>query len=248
MKGKIPQVQDMEDVLTSNVFGLLKYVTGNDVLLKILGYAKTLSAKSLLDCVDFNLKTYTPEFLFWEQIGSYGEPDLIINFKKEDQPDLILCVEVKYYSSKSGDGDDDQLRRYFEGMLEYASIFKSAFLGVIYLTKYPSRREVSESLAYIAEKGVTDAEDKLFQLKWFEIAEAIESQDLRLLRARDRMILEDLLAYLRHKNLISFSKFSFRSVPFDLEPDRFYESFEFKGFTFLRTDFEAPIANKVFYG
>jgi len=249
MKGKIPQVQGMEDVLTSNVFGLLKYITSNEVLLEILRHAKTLTAKSFLDCVGFDLKTWTPEFLFWEQVGHYGEPDLIIKFTKGIEPALILGVEVKYYSSKGGEGDDDQLRRYFDGMLEYASISKSTFLGLIYLTKYPSRREISESLSYITEKGATYAEDKVFQLKWFEITAGIECQDLRKsLAARDRMILDDLSAYLRHKNLISFSEFSFRSKPFDMSPDRFYESSKFKDFTFLRTDFEVPLFNKVFYG
>lgn len=245
MKGKIPEVQNMEDILTSNVFGLLRYITHKDVLLEILGRARTLFGKSLLECIDFNLKKYTPEFVFWENIGIYGKPDLIIRFKKDKEPELVLCIEAKYYSPKSGEGDDDQLKRYFEGMTEFANLSKSSFLGIIYLTKYPSRKEVTESLSYIQRQGVVGAEDKFFQLKWSELTEAIEDYDMGLLRAGERMILQDLLSYLRHKNLIGFSKFMFQTAPFDIRPDHFYESYKFKGFTFLRTDFNTAINDKV---
>jgi len=59
---KVPEVQNMEDVLTSSVFGLLKYITKQSIFIHILSYAKTLMGKSLLDCIDFDLHPYTPEF------------------------------------------------------------------------------------------------------------------------------------------------------------------------------------------
>jgi len=238
MKGKVPGVQNMEDVLTSSVFGLLKYITKPSILIHILSYAKTLMGKSLLDCIDFDLHLYTPEFMFWEQLGTHGEPDLIIKFKRPGHLNLILCVEVKYYSSKSGEGDNDQLKRYFEGTMEFASLSKSTFLGVIYLTKYPSRIDVSKSLEYINEKGMTDAEDKLFQMKWFEIAAAIKEQDLTSVPTAERQILNDIHEYLHYKNLVSFSNFSFQVQPFEINLDKFYESTAFKGFTFIKKDFD----------
>lgn len=248
LKGKVPEVQNMEDVLTSNVFGLLKYISRSDVFVRILSYARSLSGKSLLDCIDFDLNSYSKEFHFWEQVGVYGEPDLIIKFRKDGEADLILCVEVKYYSPKSGEGDDDQLMRYFEGLMEFASLSQSNFLGVIYLTKYPSRKEIADSLNCIGKKGITDADEKVFHLKWSEITEAIRGQNKDSFTLGEKEILDDLLRYLKHKNLVSFSKFTFQSVPFDLRLDRFYKSRKFMGFTFLEIDFDIAKIDKVFYG
>ena len=221
------------------MFGLLKYFNQNNVLLQILSYAKNLSGKGLLDCIDFDLSSYRDELIFWGQISHYGEPDLIIRFRKPGKRDLILCLEVKYYHYKSGgEGENDQLKRYFEGMTEFASLSESTFLGVIYLTKYPSRSELNESLKYIKKKGIIDADDKLFQLRWFEITEAIDKFDISSLSAGERLILKDLFEYLNYKNLVSFSKFSFQSLPFSLKPDHFYASTNFREFTFQKIDFE----------
>jgi len=237
MKGKVPEVEGMEDVLTSNVFGLLRYVHNPAVLFRILDQARTLSGRRLTECVGSDLSSYSPEFLFWEQVGAVGEPDLIIRFRKAGKPDLILCVEIKYYSPKSGEGDDDQLRRYFEGVSEVASLSASTFLGIVYLTKHPSRKELIDSLRLIQEKGVMDPEDKLFQLKWAEVTEALGDADLAQLSDSERMILADLRDYLRYKNLVGFSRFSFDSMAFDFAPEKFYESNRFSGFSFLKEDF-----------
>jgi hypothetical protein len=248
IKGKVPEVQNKEDILTSNVFGLLKYLNQRDLILQILYQARTLSGKSFLDSVDFSLEKYIPKFYFWKQIVGYGEPDLIIKFEKEDDSALLLCIEVKYYSSKSGEGDDDQLLRYFRGMTKFANLSESNFLGVIYLTKYPSRKEIAESLNHIQNKGDIAAEDKLFQLKWTQITEAIESYDKRQLGTVEKMILKDLINYLKYKNLIGFSKFSFQSEAFNIKPDHYYEATKFRGFTFLRNVFDIRFNNKIFYG
>jgi hypothetical protein len=247
MKGKIPEIDRLEDVLTSNVFGLLRYVKNPAVLLWILGQARTLSGKGLAESVDVDLTTYSPEFLFWEQVGTYGEPDLIIRFSKAGNSDLILCIEVKYYSSKSGEGDDDQLRRYFEGVSGVASLSASTLLGIIYLTKHPSRKELIDSLKHIQGKGVINAEEKLFQLRWTEMAEALENADLSQLSTSERMVLTDLRDYLRYKNLVGFSGFSFRSKAFVLGPEKFYEFNRFSGFSFFKEDFEVD-AQVILYG
>lgn len=250
IKGKIPEIQAMEDILTSTVFGLLKYIVDKGVLLKILENAKTLSNKSFQDSINVNLIDYTTEILFWQRIPGYGEPDLIIRFKNNKKPELILCIEVKYYSSKSGEGDDDQLRRYFEGLDFTSSIKNSIFLGVIYLTKYPSKDELESSLFYMKKHNIADSENKLFQLRWYEVTKAIEEYDIKSLDERDRKILFDLLKYLHHKNLVEFTHFTFLSQDFYDNPPLFYhyEKKGFNGFSFLQEDFNLKFNNKMFYG
>ena len=248
LKRKIPEVKNMEDILTSNFFGSLKYIEHKDVLLRILKQAKTLFGKSLLDSIDIDLSTYSPEFIFWENNKSYGEPDLIIKFTKTGEADLILCIEVKYFSSKSSNGDNDQLMRYYKGIESDAFLSGATFLGLIYLTKYPSRSEIEVSNRLIQENGSADSKDKLFQLKWAEITKAIEGQDKTHLSAVDRMILKDLTKYLHHKNLTNFLGFSFMSKSFKIKPERFYDFSHFRGFTFLHDDFNISKGEMFYQG
>lgn len=243
LHGKLFEIENSEDVLTSNIFGLLKYLP-NDVFLNILDHAKTLSGKK----IEFDLKSYIPEFIFWENIKGYGEPDLIIKFRNKVGHELILCIEVKYYSSKSGDGENDQLKRYFEA-LSISSKEKSCFLGVVYLTKYPSRKELEDSLYHIKQKELDDAEEKLFQLRWFEITKSLENYN-GVLNRHENLILKDLIKYLKYKNFVEFTGFSFQSKDFNFSTDHFYvlDHQEFKGFSFLKQDFNIEVNEKITYG
>jgi len=108
--------------------------------------------------------------------------------------------------------------------------------------------EIEESINYIERKGIIDGAEKVFQLKWTDLAEAIENYGLESLRTGERMILEDLLNYLRYKNLVRFSRFSFQTMSLEITPEHFYESMKFKGFTFLRSDLEVMMSGTLFYG
>ena len=134
IKGKLPEVENKEDVLTSSTFGMLKYISDNSVLINILKYAQTINEKSFHDCIDVNLLDYQAEYVFWPTLPEYGEPDLLIVFRGENGRELQLCIEVKYYSSKSGEGENDQLRRYFEALDLNATANDTTFLGIVYLT------------------------------------------------------------------------------------------------------------------
>jgi hypothetical protein len=169
IRGKLPEVQNAEDVLTSNVFGLLKYISQKDLLINILACARTITGKVFLECIGVDLGDYSQEYFFWEKLGKFGEPDIFIKFQRDRQPSFILGIEVKYYYSKHGEGDDDQLKRYFEGMDKHASLKQSNFLGLIYLTKYPSNTEIEESLKYISELGIPNSELKLSQFWEYQI-------------------------------------------------------------------------------
>jgi hypothetical protein len=252
IKGKIPEIENMEDILTSTVFGLLKYISEKKVLLSIINQAKTISDEKFQDCCDIDLFKYTPEIIFWKNIPIYGEPDLIIKFKFPNKPELLLCIEVKYYSSKSGEGEDDQLGRYFEALDQTAFETDAQFLGIIYLTKYPATEELKDTLQYIEQKGFINFKRKIFHLSWFEITTTIKEFDKSILKERDKMIIDDLLEYLQYKNLVEFTTFSFLKKDFLIEPDTFYlidkTKKEFSGFSFQRKDFNYQIHEKIIYG
>lgn len=128
LKGKLPEVENKEDVLTSTIFGMLKHLTENQILSNILQNAISPSGHKLFECMDENIHDCQTEFMFWPNMPGFGEPDLIIVFKKEDGRKYQLCIEVKYHSSKSGVGEDDQLRRYFEALDPSSTVPKSISL------------------------------------------------------------------------------------------------------------------------
>jgi hypothetical protein len=253
IKGKLPEVQRREDILTSNVFGLLKYVRNNIPVLSILDHAKTLCGRKFRDCINVKLEDYeVKEYCFWERLGIYGEPDLIIKFKRRDGVggELSLCVEVKYYGVKNGEGEDDQLRRYFQGMTD--SLNESRFLGIIYLTKYPSSEELKDSLKCIKDKCLGEATNKLFQLRWFEVTSALDKCSLKLTDDYDKNIVKDIVGYLKHKNFVEFTGFTFpkdRQEQCFRTSDRFYlvATTHFTGFSYTRNDFNTKVIGKIYY-
>ena len=254
IKGKLPEVQNREDVLTSNVFGLLKFVRNNIPILSILNRAKSHCGRKFRECINVKLEDYeVKEYSFWERLGVYGEPDLIIKFERKDGVggELSLCVEVKYYSVKSGEGEDDQLRRYFQGMI--TNFNESRFLGIIYLTKYPSSEELKDSLKCIKDKRLGEATNKLFQLRWFEVTSALEECILKLQDDYDKDIVKDIVGYLKHKNFVEFTGFAFqkdRQEHCFKTTDRFYliDKTDFTGFYFTRNDFNIKVIGKIYYG
>ncbi len=168
-----------------------------------------------------------------------------------DNTEHIICIEVKYYSSKSGEGENDQLMRYFEALDISRLKSKTNFLGIIYLTMYPSNRELKKSLSCIKNKGLLNSKDKLFQLRWFEITRTIEKmlKEENKLEIYDKKILNDILKYLYHKNLVEFTKFSFVNKFFSEKIPNFYDFYEktFNGFSFMKNEFNLKSNQILFY-
>ena len=63
------------------------------------------------------------------------------------------------------------------------------------------------------------------------------------------MILNDLIKYLKYKNFVEFTGFSFQSKDFNISPDQFYvlDHQEFEGFSFLQ-DLNIGVNEKITYG
>lgn len=96
--------ENMEDILTSNVFGLLKYVTPELGLLPFLAKARTLDGDYPLKEIANRLETL--EYEFWPRWACSGnqrfcEPDIVLYIKLKDNFSYIVCIEAKYRSGKS---------------------------------------------------------------------------------------------------------------------------------------------------
>lgn len=224
LEGKLPEVENYEDVLTSNVFGTIKYLPFEEGLLQILSEAVNhgtddnfltyFRSKYNLDISEYMIG----EILFWPSIEDYGEPDLVIILKSKgnENPNFILGIEVKYQSHKSGSGEErDQLKRYFESLQNKRSSyndFEGEFLGIIYLTSYNAKKEIEESISYIEKSHHDDEEvrEKFFRMRWKNLTslfKEIESEN-----PFSKKIYTDIYRLLDKKNLKEFE-----GIPFPKE-------------------------------
>ena len=102
--GKLSREQEnMEDILTSNVFGALRYNQSHDILLRFLKHARTPSGKSLLEGAD---TIASVEYIFWPSYADCDEahfcqPDLELRMVLKDRSKHRLFIEAKFNSGKS---------------------------------------------------------------------------------------------------------------------------------------------------
>ena len=94
-----------EDVLTSSVFGLLRYLP-DPVLLDFLGCARRLDG-SRLETIELN--DCIPDTEFWpSRPGWHREPDVVLRFHKANGSMIQeIVVEAKYLSGKSGEAESN---------------------------------------------------------------------------------------------------------------------------------------------
>lgn len=219
MKGKLPAVFYSEDVLTSNVFGLLKLLPDN-LLIELLSLSNLVSLSENLprENLSDNLKIYDKvhSFEFWKRIET-GEPDIFIIFKSEEHPNqqAIVLIEVKYMASKSGSAHEDeegelqneerdQLAKYWRGL---ESKYKNDDKFLIYLTvdKVMPREDIENSIK------ATGGSAKIYWLSWYKVNEFIEEKSENLQHINDILakniiwkILKMLNDYLTFKEFIMF--------------------------------------------
>lgn len=118
--GKLSREQEnMEDILTSCVFGLLKHVPPRDGLLPFLMQARAIDGSHPLWSVLDTAAEVSYEFWPWWEHGSSVacEPDVVLRSTLPHGAKHIVLVEAKLHSGKSpcirpeNDGPTDQLAR-----------------------------------------------------------------------------------------------------------------------------------------
>ncbi len=178
LHGKLSRDQEnMEDVLTSSVFGLMRYLTPQSALLPWL--ARSESTESMSGGQSFPLRllgelgTDVPidvQYEFWPYkrgtMWSICEPDVVIRVKISPTRKLIILIEAKYRSGKSSiadceteDGEyevgqesekaiEDQLAREWDNLVKVATS-EGAEPHLIYLTAgfAASRNAIKSSIA-----------------------------------------------------------------------------------------------------
>jgi len=202
LRGKLSREQEnMEDVLTSNVFGLLRYLAPEEGLLPFLQQAKSSDGeKPFEDLTSVDSVGY--EFWRWYEEGDCigCEPDVVLRMDEPSGRKWIVLIEAKYRSGKSSEADDaledpyDQLAREWDNLTHIAE-HEHAVSLLIYLTADIGcpREDIEKSKDEYESKRSGLPQHRPFRcawLSWRHLIPALEKstgpivEDLRALNGR----------------------------------------------------------------
>jgi hypothetical protein len=185
LHGKIPsKFEHAEDILTSNVFGVINYCERSIVLNEFL--------KSLNICVSSS-ELDKAEFKFWPR-NSIAEPDVVITL-----PSTYILVEAKY-NSKLG-SDLTQLPR----EIRYAKA-EANKRDLYLLCVTDDILEPKETIARVIQKtGLTNVK----WVGWRQITtifkNSLKNEEIDVISKR---IVTEVIQLLEKKNLINFESFN----------------------------------------
>jgi hypothetical protein len=223
------EAESNEDWLTSAVFGHLRSVPPAIFWAPLFSMAETEGAiktdlRSELLRQSVRLEDYQGlEILFWKDCGRYGEPDLLLRFTAPSLRPVVVLIEVKLYSSKSGTGENDQLARYLRFLDDPNGLEgwtgATAVTALLYLTEQYAAAEIQDS---IAASQTSTAASKIFGLQWQALLRAAEISE------GASSILREVAIFLKGRGFEAFS--GFHPVPLPSKPYEglFYNSIYFK--------------------
>ena len=215
-------MEDVEDLLTSAVFGHLRLVQPPVFWPALLSRIRTAErpSRSLAQILvesGTNLRDFTEvKFRFWPNFSGYGEPDIEVMLHGAGSEPITLLIEVKLNSGKSGTGESDQLSRYLNLLHDprFATEWPSAIdrRFVVYLTKSFSAQELQASCS--AARSL-HAPARIFGLEWVELAEIAQNEQ------QHSELLREVAKFLKRRGFERFHGFA--SVDFVSSTDgRFY--------------------------
>lgn len=225
IRGKLPEVANSEDCLTSTVFGLLKYSSMRQILWEFIGSASRHTDDRT--CLAGYLQAFSSdddglEVRFWERHGDFGAPDILLVGKK-----FALVVEVKYGAELSG---EDQLRKYHA--LLGARFPDRSHRQVIYLT-------ADLTPPVLTPEQTRGIESDLWWLSWYQLSEVL-SRRAGADSATDEMS-GDLMRFLCHRGLALFQGITIPQVSI-------HEPIFWDGTSPLITQYDAwPSGRKIFW-
>ncbi len=204
----------MEDILTSNVFGALKYMKSQQALLSFLAQAQEPDTKEqpllwLKDIDEAKVKyCFWP---WWQEPDCIGcEPDVVLGIDCHGGQKLLILVEAKFHSGKSSEEDEkeehptDQLAREWGNLIQRATKENKEPV-LIYLTAgfgCPTDA-IHVSKKSFEKKPVGQSARWPFTCLWLSWRHLPT-----ILKSNGNPILQDLLAVLKRLGLTFFAGFS----------------------------------------
>ena len=222
----------MEDLLTSDVFGTMKYAGWEHGFLEWLKSAREPWGK----CVNASLvlpnndDILYAEYFFWPTLKNGRKPDLLIGFHQKDGRVALVIVEAKYLSGPSniemesefttagvtGDQIADQVNGFPDTLDKNRHAVISNRIH-IYLTAH----HTCPMDTYLDSSKRIERDDvRCFWLNWQTLTALLEKELMRV-GGRTKLLLQDLLDLLKRKDLVQFRGFRVTDFEFKMEyPER----------------------------
>jgi len=127
---------------------------------------------------------------------------------------LLLVVEAKFKSGKSGTDENDQLVRYFEAISNDIENFTessvSSFKGrkgyIIYLTEAEAYLDITAT-TQIIQSRYNEIKENVFHLRWHQLYKTLEKM-YPFYSSFEKIIVDDLMKYMEKLGLRDFSGIS----------------------------------------
>jgi len=213
-----PRLTDRsEDLLTSNIFGCLRYIPHNKVLFPFLKRAQSLTGTP----IDLPRSVRTVHYSFWPSLRSAGyarcEPDVVLGLETENNELHIIMVEVKYRSGPSSQENEDilphhQLARELDQLgvvscddLRWEIAIEPSSRKLVYLTEdftMPKEDIGKASEEYLSKRH---AKGEIHWLSWRSLPAILENSSLDEHVSEHRIVMDDMLLLLQKKWLTLFS-------------------------------------------
>lgn len=220
LRGKINEnksINDrMEDVLTSNVFGVFKYLDNKKVMEGFLNSSENVNDEPFSYITNIN----NWQFYFWPRLNNGREPDLLIQGFENDVLKINIVIEAKYMSGKSdceyieNVRTGDQLADEYTGLINEGwrteGIDNSKIVNnvLFYITNHYKnpKKDIEESID-IFEKNNSRIKFKIYWTSWRRLS-IIISNNISSYSQGQREMLIDLRSLLIKKG-IDYKVFDF---------------------------------------
>lgn len=202
LHGKLKrEEEDLEDLLTSNVFGTMQYIPYDEGILPLLRKAESERKNPFLNIGKISKIDYN----FWQPLAEQNcnlcIPDVLIDITEENGNRTTILVESKYMSGKSSKANDDdenphdQLAMEWDNLVSYANRHDSKPY-LLYITAditYP-KNDIEESKnEYTKKRGGNMC---VLWISWRRLPYLFQKSEYK--------ILKDLVKILKIKGLTFF--------------------------------------------
>jgi len=243
----------MEDLLTSDVFGTMKYAGWKYGFIDWLLQSEKAYINSEFPSIHKYLiksEIKSIEYTFWPKLPNNREPDLAMCIENKDDTILIILIEAKYFSGTS-DWEDDILAENLGLSGNQVADQLAGFHSM-------SNRELSKWFPNIMKKGELQSDENInklhlfitmqfclptyvyheasnhmpysftiptYWLSWNSLAKCLKSViDIDGIKDANYLLLLDLYNLLRRKKLTPFDGFKYRTWSSIASPSFWKES------------------------
>lgn len=212
--------ETLEDNLTGNVFGSLRYIPFSKGIKKVL---EKVICDELFD--KYESEEWSDSIEFWPYHKD-GEIDLVINLKL-----VTIAIEAKYNSGLSSDDDisndykscdksKNQLARESRIVKEFAEASGTKPI-LLFLAREKDGRETVE---YVNGRNIIEASVPLKFISWEDIYVTLEeiskSSDLSYF---EKIIVQDIVSLLKRKGFNSFKSFKELIIEKEIDEEMYYK-------------------------